>query len=160
MTAWIPTRRSSSRNELITCPNHPECAERPPLSSQLVSQYGAAHSSPYSSTNPSHANGHPESPGARRNNSRTAFHSFADKVNVRPLSVARGTSSERRVVADAFIPIYPNALPAVPKPSRSSRTASLVVNNLEAIQSAITRLLNRFAVPKTPTRVRIPPSPP
>jgi hypothetical protein len=74
-----------------------------------------------------------------------------------PLSVARGTSSERRVVADAFIPIYPNALPTVPKPSRSSRTASLVVNNLAAIQSAINRLLNRFGVPKTPTRVRIPP---
>jgi hypothetical protein len=80
--------------------------------------------------------------GARRNNSRTAFHSFADKVNVMPLSVARGTSSERRVVADAFIPIYPNALPTVPKPSRSSRTASLVVNNLEVSQSAINRLLN------------------
>jgi hypothetical protein len=46
-------------------------------------------------------------------------------------------------VVIAFIPIYPNTLPTVPKLSRSSRTASLVVNNLEAIQSAITRLLNR-----------------
>jgi hypothetical protein len=52
-------------------------------------------------------------------------------------------SSERCVVADAFIPIYPNTLPTVPKPSKASRTASLVVNNLEASQSAITRLLNR-----------------
>ena len=107
-----------------------------------MSQYGAAHSSPHSSTNPSHANGHPVS-GARRNNSRTAFHSLVDKVNVMPLSVARGTSSERRVVADAFMPIYPNALQTVPKPSRASRTASLVLNNLEASQSAITHLGNR-----------------
>ena len=43
----------------------------------------------------------------------------------------------------AFIPIYPNTLPTLPKPSRASRTASLVVNNLPASQSAITRLLNR-----------------
>ena len=43
----------------------------------------------------------------------------------------------------AFIPIYPNTLPTVPKLSRASRTAPLVVNNLEASQSAITRLLNR-----------------
>src|SRR6266446_10148894 len=42
-----------------------------------------------------------------------------------------------------FIPIYPNTLPTVPKLSRSNRTAPLVVNNLEASQSAITRLLNR-----------------
>jgi len=46
-----------------------------------------------------------------------------------------------------FIPIYPNTLPTVPKLSRSSRTAPLVVNNLEASQSAITRLLNRFGGP-------------
>src|SRR5438552_6127389 len=43
----------------------------------------------------------------------------------------------------AFIPIYPNNLPTVPKPSRASRTASLVFTNLPASQSAITRLLNR-----------------
>ena len=48
------------------------------------------------------------------------------------------------MVADAFIPIYPNTLPTVPKPSKASRTASLVVNNLEASQSAITRLLNHL----------------
>src|SRR5207249_10760341 len=46
--------------------------------------------------------------------------------------------------AIAFIPIYPNSLPTVPKPSRVSRTASLVFRNLPASQSAITRLLNRF----------------
>jgi hypothetical protein len=63
-------------------------------------------------------------------------------------------------VAKSFIPIYPNTLPTVPKPPRFSRTASIVLNSLEASQSAITRLLNRFGVPKTPTRVRIPPSPP
>jgi len=43
----------------------------------------------------------------------------------------------------AFIPIYPNKLPTVPKPSRTSRRASLVVNNLPASQGAITRLENR-----------------
>ena len=43
----------------------------------------------------------------------------------------------------AFIPIYPNKLPTVPKPSRTSRTASLVVNNLPASRSATTRLENR-----------------
>ncbi len=43
----------------------------------------------------------------------------------------------------AFIPIYPNNLPTVPKPSRASRTASLLFTNLPASQSAITRLLNR-----------------
>jgi hypothetical protein len=46
--------------------------------------------------------------------------------------------------AKFFIPIYPNDLPTVPKPSRVSRTASLVFSNLPASQSAITRLLNRF----------------
>ena len=45
--------------------------------------------------------------------------------------------------AIAFIPIYPNNLPTMPKPSRVSRTASLVFSNLPASQSAITRLLNR-----------------
>jgi len=44
----------------------------------------------------------------------------------------------------AFIPIYPNKLPTVPKPSRASQTASLVFSNLPTSQSAITRLLNRF----------------
>ena len=47
-----------------------------------------------------------------------------------------------------FIPIYPNNPPIMPKPSKASRTAPLVLNNLEASQSAITRLLNppaRFA---------------
>src|SRR5260221_2992354 len=43
-----------------------------------------------------------------------------------------------------FIPIYPNTLPTVPKLSRLSRTAPLVVNNLEASQSAITRFLNSY----------------
>ena len=45
--------------------------------------------------------------------------------------------------AKVFIPIYPSRLPTVPKPSRACRTASIVLNNLEASQSAITRLLNR-----------------
>lgn len=43
-----------------------------------------------------------------------------------------------------FIPIYPNGLPNVPKPSRASRTTSLVFIDLPASQGAITRLLNRF----------------
>jgi len=43
----------------------------------------------------------------------------------------------------AFIPIYPNKLPTVPKPSRGSRTASLVFSNLPASQSTITRLESR-----------------
>ena len=42
-----------------------------------------------------------------------------------------------------FIPIYPNTLPTVPKPSKGSRTPSLVFSNLPASQSAITRLENR-----------------
>ena len=42
-----------------------------------------------------------------------------------------------------FIPIYPNTLPTVPKPSKGSRTPSLVFSNLPASQRAITRLLNR-----------------
>jgi hypothetical protein len=49
----------------------------------------------------------------------------------------------RSFASNGLIPIYPNTLPTVPKPSRASRTASLVVNNLPASQSAITRLLNR-----------------
>src|SRR6266436_4454505 len=53
----------------------------------------------------------------------------------------QGPRSHRNV--KVFIPIYPNTLPTVPKLSRSSRTAPLVVNNLEASQRAITRLLNR-----------------
>jgi len=57
--------------------------------------------------------------------------------------------SERCVVADAFIPIYPNTLPTVPKPSSASRTASLVLNKLEGSQSAITRLLTVSGVRKT-----------
>jgi hypothetical protein len=43
----------------------------------------------------------------------------------------------------SFIPFYPNNLPTVPKPSRASRTASLVFSDLPASQHAITRLLNR-----------------
>jgi len=48
-----------------------------------------------------------------------------------------------------LIPIYPNTLAIVPKPSRASRTASLVVSNLTPSQSAITCLLNRFGGPET-----------
>jgi len=68
---------------------------------------------------------------------------FRPGDHLRSFGVRTEGSSGRRVVADAFIPIYPNTLPTVPKPSKASRTASLVVNNLEASQSAITRLLNR-----------------
>src|SRR5258707_14671929 len=45
--------------------------------------------------------------------------------------------------AIAFIPIYPNNLPTVPKPSRVSRTASLVFSNLPASQTQSPVLLNR-----------------
>jgi hypothetical protein len=40
----------------------------------------------------------------------------------------------------AFIPIYPNTLPTVPKLSRASRMMSLVFSELPASQGAITRL--------------------
>ena len=40
------------------------------------------------------------------------------------------------------IPIYPNALPSVPRPYCPSRAASLVLNNVGARQSAVTRLDN------------------
>src|SRR6266699_5537929 len=50
----------------------------------------------------------------------------------------------KRRVVKSFIPIYPNNLPTVPKPSKASRTTSLVFSELPASQSAITRLLNRF----------------
>jgi hypothetical protein len=49
-------------------------------------------------------------------------------------------TTEQRV-AKFFIPIYPNNLPTVPKPSKESRTPSLVFSNLPANQGAITRLL-------------------
>src|SRR6266576_2175230 len=62
--------------------------------------------------------------------------------------------------AIAFIPIYPNNLPTVPKPSRVSRTASLVFSNLPASQSAITRLLNRFGGQNLQRGFESPPSPP
>jgi hypothetical protein len=52
---------------------------------------------------------------------------------------------QRLKVVKTFIPIYPNTLPTLPKPSRANRMASLVVSNLEASQSAITRLENRWA---------------
>jgi hypothetical protein len=42
-----------------------------------------------------------------------------------------------------FIPIYPNRLPTVPKPSTTSRKPPLVLSNLPASQGAITRLENR-----------------
>ena len=48
-----------------------------------------------------------------------------------------------RSFKEAFIPIYPNALPTVPKPSRAGRMVSLVFRNLPASQSATTRLENR-----------------
>jgi hypothetical protein len=58
-------------------------------------------------------------------------------------------------VAKSFIPIYPNRLPTVPKLPRASRAASLVVNNLEASQSAITRLLNRYSKSRADSAVDI-----
>ena len=45
----------------------------------------------------------------------------------------------------SFIPIYPDTLPTVPKPPKSSRTASLVFSDLPASQGAITRFF--FAKP-------------
>jgi hypothetical protein len=81
--------------------------------------------------------------------------------HLRSFGVRTEGISERCVVADTFIPIYPDTLPTVPKPSRASRTASLVFSNLPASQSAITRF---FAKPlyglKPVPGVRIPPSPP
>jgi hypothetical protein len=66
-----------------------------------------------------------------------------------PMHVGTRRSVVSQFNNSSFMPIYPNWLPTVPKPSRASRTASLVVNNLEASQSAITRLLNRLGVLKT-----------
>ena len=43
------------------------------------------------------------------------------------------------------MPIYPNALNFLPKPSRASRAVPLILNNLEPSRSAITRLKNRWA---------------
>ena len=55
----------------------------------------------------------------------------------------------------SFIPIYPNALPTVPKSSRASRTASLVFNELPASQGTITRLLNRCSKSRADSAVDI-----
>jgi hypothetical protein len=66
---------------------------------------------------------------------------FTSKKQIYPVpKVTVGPPSQG---VTAFIPIYPNKRPTVPKPSRTSRRASLVVSNLPASQSAITRLENR-----------------
>ena len=60
------------------------------------------------------------------------------------IRIVAGPRSHRNV--KVFIPIYPNKLPTVPKPSSAGRTASLVFKSLPASQGAITRfffLLNR-----------------
>jgi hypothetical protein len=64
----------------------------------------------------------------------TGINLFSELVPSNALAVPR---------AMAFIPIYPNKLPTVPKPARASRTAPLVFSNLPASQSAITRLESR-----------------
>ena len=54
--------------------------------------------------------------------------------------------SFRRTVSDeltTFIPIYPNRLEFVPKPSRTSRTPPSVIISLERSRGATTRLENR-----------------
>jgi hypothetical protein len=55
----------------------------------------------------------------------------------RDVPMLLATSS--RSFKEAFIPIYPNTLPTVPKPSRAGRMVSLVFRNLPASQSATTR---------------------
>src|SRR5436309_2645337 len=46
--------------------------------------------------------------------------------------------------AIAFIPLYPDRLPSVPKPSRVGRTPSSVIINLGRSRGTITRLENRY----------------
>ncbi len=53
--------------------------------------------------------------------------------------------TEPASVHGSFMPIYPNALNFLPKPSRASRAVPLILNNLEPSRSAITRLKNRWA---------------
>ena len=81
-----------------------------------------------------------------RDNSRVAIRKLCDG----PSRSARRESRVRvksvfgvRFAVNGVIPIYPNKLPTVPKPSRGSRAASLVFSNLPANQGAITRLENR-----------------
>ena len=71
---------------------------------------------------------------------RCTSNQFQSEWQDQQIRIVAGPRSHRNV--KLFIPIYPDTLPTVPKHSRSSRTAPLVVNNLEASQSAITRLLN------------------
>ena len=60
-----------------------------------------------------------------------------------PLPNERHKNPLRFLGRVAFIPIYPNTLPTVPKLPRANRLASLVFSDLPASQGAITRLLNR-----------------
>ena len=53
-----------------------------------------------------------------------------------------GSPAEGQTSGGDAIPICPNALPSVPKPYCPSRPESLVLNNLGARQSAVTRLDN------------------
>jgi len=68
---------------------------------------------------------------------------YTNEGTSRQPAVPKLSAISSRGFKKTFIPIYPNTLPTVPKPSRASRTASLVVSNLPASQSAITRLENR-----------------
>ena len=64
---------------------------------------------------------------------------FNQKVVTLLLSFLRTVSDE----LTTFIPIYPNTLEFVPKPSRTSRTPPSVIISLERSRSATTRLENR-----------------
>jgi hypothetical protein len=55
------------------------------------------------------------------------------------LSFPRTVSGDLTV----FIPIYPNRLPIVPKPSGACRMWSILIKGLGASRSATTRLENR-----------------
>src|SRR5579859_4645845 len=54
----------------------------------------------------------------------------------------------------AFIPVYSNKLPTVPKPSRVSRTVSIVFSNFPASQTQSLVLLNRVPGVRIPLSAR------
>ena len=69
------------------------------------------------------------------------------------IGVALRRRMEPRRLQNPLSQFIPIRLPIVAKPSRASRTAFLVVNNLPASQSAITRLLNRCTKAAQPSPI-------
>src|SRR5260370_38669290 len=83
-------------------------------------------------------------------------HHEARRRDRRRLSVTKtNTASVEGVIT--FIPVYPNGLEFVPKPSRTSRTPPSVIISLERSRSATTRL--ETVRLEMVSGVRIPPPP-